>query len=92
MRGLATSLVLILIMIISHRKDDLLYSLSISSNWFMKLTMGMFLNGGNLLITKYDFALVGSLKSDINKKFNRRSDTFTKGSNWCPHGRIDIFD
>ena len=58
----------IVMTIINERGNDLLYSLSISSNVFMKLTMGTFIMGGRLLRTKLDFvfARVVSLKSDIN--------------------------
>ena len=53
-RGLATNVEHIVMMIINQRGNDILYSLSISSSVFMKLTM----IGGNLLRIKLDFVLL----------------------------------
>ena len=49
----------------------------------MKLTMGTFVMGGNLLMTKFNFVFVkfDSLNSHINVKSNNRFDKLKKGSN-----------
>ena len=73
MRGFAICVLMIAIMIISPLVNDL-YSLSISSNLFMKLTIGTPAISDKLLRQTFDFACVrlGTLKSDIN--LNRSSD------------------
>ena len=70
MRELATSVLLIVITVSSQIENDLLCSLSLSPNLFMKPAMGIFVISGNLLVTNCYFACVGigNLESDINLK------------------------
>ena len=82
--GHATTLLPIVLSIvhttISQRGNELFYSLSISSNLSMKLTVVRSFIGGNLLITNHDFAYVRlvSLKSDTHFKLNRGLDMLKK--------------
>ena len=55
-RGLATNVACTVFTIIRQRVNDLWYSLSISSNLFMKL-ISTFVMDSNLLMTKFDFIL-----------------------------------
>ena len=72
MTGLAAHMKNIVITIISQMGMNILYSLSISYNLFMKLMMGTSVMGGNLLITKLDFVIVTfvSLMSEMNLNSN----------------------
>ena len=55
MRRFATNIKHTVIVIISQRGNDLLHTLSISPNVFMKLTMGASVMDDNLLRMKLDF-------------------------------------
>ena len=66
MRGLATSMEHIFITIISQRMNDLFHMLSVWSSFYMKLTLGTSVIGGNLLKMKlyFTFDILVSLKYD----------------------------
>ena len=72
----------IVIVILKHRGNAFLYTLSISSRDVMKLMMCKSVIGGNMLI------VLVSLKYDINFKLNRGLNLFKQGSKLYPHSVI----
>ena len=56
--GLPTNVELIVIIMMTQKRTDLLYPLPISSRFFIKLTMDTSVIGGNLLRMKSDLTLL----------------------------------
>ena len=86
--GLATKVKHIGITMISQREKDLLYSLSISSSFFIKLIMGASVTGGNFQRMELYFTLVIfiSLNLDINLNLKNRLDRFIICKIYIPKG------
>ena len=63
----------------TNRRNDMLYSLSFLSSFYMKLTMDTSGVGGNLLRMKLDFTFVklAGLKYDISLKLKYGPDRLT---------------
>ena len=91
---LATNMELIVIIIVSQRGNDLLYSLSVSPNFSIKLTMGTSIIGGNSLRMKLNciFVMLFRSKSDINLKLNNGLDKFINGPNVFPLSVMGTMD
>ena len=93
-RGLATSVEHIAITIMIHSWEGFVQSVSISSNFCMKLLMGTSVIGSKLLRIKsyFTFVMFLNLNSDISLTLNNGSYRFINGSNLYPHSVMGTFD